>query len=148
MQLFNKSELTCKNKLYKHSTMRGTTDNASRVLTLLDLISMIKEKAPTAVIDVDPVRTSKHFTLLSWIEGSGLQNTRSKTATWDDAITFIGKANGTINIDLSWANPDMLKTTEMVTYPSYLSGTIPAKQSSEFITHTEMAHILDNTTFA
>lgn len=147
MQKYPKSELVNRNHLSKNSVIAGAPSKVSRVLTLLDVIALIKKDVPAAIIIVDPVKTSKVFTLLSWVTGIGTQNRRSKVATWDDAVTFIGLAGGTINIDLSASNADMLSTTEMTTFPSYKSGSIPRAQRSEFITYTEMTHLMNNSTF-
>ena len=147
MTKYPKSHLVDNKKLSKNSVMRGTPSKVSRVLTLLDVIALIKRDVPGAVIVVNPIKTSKVHTLLSWVTGIGTQNKRSKVATWDDAVTFIALAGGTINIDLSNANPDMLTTTEAKDFPSYLSGTIPQKQRSELITYTEMTHLINNSTF-
>ena len=146
--VYDKAELTNKNKLHKHVVVNGTASETSRVLTLLDLLTLVKKDVPAAVIDIDPVRTSKVFTLPSWVEGSGVQNKRSKVATWDDAVEFINSAGGTINVDLGPETTGGVSrtTTEMKTYPSYLSGTAPTS-TSEFITYAEMTYLMNNSTF-
>jgi len=152
MQKYTKSHLVDKNKLHKHSVITGTPSRVSRVLTLLDVITLIKKDVPAAIVGLDKVITSKVHTLLSWVEGIGLQNQRNKVATYDDAVEMIIAAGGTINLDLDHITASgsgiALTTTEAKTIPSYHSGTIPNGQTSEFITYTEMIHLMNNSTFA
>ena len=147
--MYKKMHLTNDRKIYKNVVIAGTPSQTSRVITLLDAVALIKKDVPAAVIDIDPTKTSKVYTLPSWVEGIGTQNIRSKVATWDDAVEFITSAGGTINLDLGpIANGTgiSLTTTEAKTRPSYLSGTAPTA-TSEFITYTEMTHLMNNSTF-
>ena len=147
--MYKKMHLTNDRKLYKHSVVVGTPSKVSRVVTLLDLVALIKKDVPAATIDIDPTKTSKVYTLPSWVEGIGTQNIRSKVATWEDAVTFIIAAGGTINIDLGPVSGSGIATTttEMVTRPGYMSDGYSLQESSEFITYTEMTHLMNNSTF-
>jgi len=149
MQEYTKSHLVNKNKLHKHSVIIGTPSKVSRVLTLLDVIALIKKDVPAATIAVDPVKTSKVYTLPSWVEGIGTQNRRNKVATWEDAVSLITDAGGTINLDLGpvAGGGVALTSTEMTTRPAYMSAGYSSQESSEFITYTEMTHLMNNSTF-
>jgi len=147
MFIHTKRYLTKPRKLAKHVVIRGTAATTSRVLTLWDLVTLIKKDVPTAVIGVDPVRTSKKYVIPSWVKGQGLENRMGAVATWDDAVKMIESSGGTINVDLSATGGVALTTTEAKTFPSYHSGTIPQRQRSEFITYAEMTYLMNNSTF-